>query len=88
MGAALFWAQKGAKHPDAKPLRGFGDAQVLEIIENYDRDTYRVIYTVRFEDRLYVLHAFQKSRRRKIVRPHTKLTWLENGSNKPLLITA
>jgi phage-related protein len=65
MGAALFWAQKGAKHPDAKPLRGFGDAQVLEIIENHDRDTYRVVYTVRFEDRLYVLHAFQKKSKKQ-----------------------
>jgi phage-related protein len=65
MGAALFWAQRGAKHPDAKPLRGFGDAQVLEFIENHDHDTYRVIYTVRFEDRLYVLHAFQKKSKKQ-----------------------
>lgn len=40
IGAALMWAQKGAKHPDAKPLRGFGGASVLEIVEDYDGDTY------------------------------------------------
>jgi phage-related protein len=65
LGAALFWAQKGAKHPNAKPLRGFGGAQILEIIEDYDGDTYRVVYTVRFKDRLYVLHAFQKKSKKQ-----------------------
>lgn len=60
IGAALMWAQKGAKHPDAKPLRGFGGASVLEIEEDYDGDTYRAVYTVRFKERIYVLHCFQK----------------------------
>jgi phage-related protein len=68
-GAALFYAQKGAKHPDAKPLSGFGGAQVLEIVENYDGDTYRVVYTVRFKERLYVLHAFQKKSKHGIKTP-------------------
>jgi phage-related protein len=60
IGAALFWAQKGAKHPDAKPLSGFGGAGVLEVVEDHNGDTYRAVYTVRFADRIYVLHCFQK----------------------------
>lgn len=60
MGYALEIAQRGAKHPHAKPLRGFGGASVLEIVDDYDGDTYRTIYTVRLRSGIYVLHAFQK----------------------------
>ncbi len=59
-GNALGQAQKGKKHPDAKPLLGFGGASVLEIVSNFDTDAYRAIYTVRFEEAIYVLHIFQK----------------------------
>ena len=60
MGYALYQAQKGFKAPTAKPLRGFGGAGVLEIVEDYQADTYRAVYTVKFSDSVYVLHAFQK----------------------------
>ena len=59
IGTALSVAQFGGKHPAAKPWRGEGPG-VFEIIENYDRSTYRVVYTVRFENAVYVLHCFQK----------------------------
>jgi phage-related protein len=65
MGAALFWAQLGAKHPDAKPLQGFGGAGVLEIVESDDGSTYRAVYTVKFEGRIYVLHCFQKKSKKE-----------------------
>lgn len=58
-GAALSAAQFGGKHPSAKPWKGAG-AGVLEIVEDYRGDAYRAIYTVRFADAVYVLHAFQK----------------------------
>jgi phage-related protein len=60
VGAALMWAQYGDKHPDAKVLKGFGGASVLEVVDDYDGDTYRAVYTVRFTERIYVLHCFQK----------------------------
>ena len=60
IGTAILWAQMGGIHPSAKPLRGFGNAQVVEIVDNYDGDTYRAVYTVRFENLVYVLHVFQK----------------------------
>ena len=59
MGYALGLAQLGAKHPNAKPWKGEG-AGVLEIVEDHRGDTYRAVYTVRFADAVYVLHAFQK----------------------------
>ena len=60
MGYALFEAQNGVKHRNTKPLKGFGGASVLEVIDDFDGDTYRTVYTVKFDDFVYVLHAFQK----------------------------
>jgi len=64
VGYALYQAQIGEKHKDAKPLRGFGGAGVLEVVEDYDGDTYRAVYTVKFAGAVYVVHAFQKKSRR------------------------
>jgi phage-related protein len=66
MGFALFQAQIGGKHVAAKPMKGFGGAGVLEIVEDHHGDTYRAVYTVRFVDTVYVLHAFQKKATRGI----------------------
>lgn len=60
VGAALAGAQLGGKSPIAKVLKGFGDASLLEIIEDDSGGTYRAVYTVRFAGVVYVLHAFQK----------------------------
>jgi phage-related protein len=60
IGFALYLAQSGEKHRDAKPLKGFGGASVLEIVEDFETDTYRAVYTVRQRSGVYVLHAFQK----------------------------
>ncbi|SRR6266702_478317 len=59
-GQALDDAQVGGKHPNAKPLKGFKGAGVLEVVESYDGDAYRAVYTVKFAGIVYVLHAFQK----------------------------
>jgi phage-related protein len=60
IGYALYIAQRGGKHIDAKPLQGFGGAGILEIVEDHAGDTYRAVYTVRLARRIYVLHVFQK----------------------------
>ena len=71
MGYALYLAQVGGKHPDAKPLRGFGGAGVLEIVDDFDGDTYRAVYTVKLRGVVYALHAFQKKSRKGIkTAPH------------------
>lgn len=59
LGVALSVAQFGGKHPDAKPRKGEGPG-VLEIVEDHAGDTWRAVYTVRFEKAVYVVHAFQK----------------------------
>lgn len=66
MGQALWAAQIGKKHPDAKPLKGFTGAGVLEIVADYDTDTYRGVYTVKLAGVVYVLHTFQKKSKRGI----------------------
>ena len=59
MGYALGVAQLGGKHPSAKPWKGQGPG-IFELVESYEGDAYRAVYTVRFETVIYVLHAFQK----------------------------
>ena len=72
-GFALHLAQWGDKHPDAKPLKGFKGASVLEVVEDYQGDTYRAVYTVRFDDAIFVLHVFQKKSKRGIKTPKPDL---------------
>ena len=60
IGHALYAAQQGETDPSAKPLKGFGGAAVMELVAPFDGDTWRAVYTVRFRDVVYVLHAFQK----------------------------
>jgi phage-related protein len=64
VGFALWGAQVGEKHENSKVLKGFGDAGVIEVIEDYEGDTYRAVYTVRFSEAVYVLHCFQKKSHR------------------------
>lgn len=78
MGFALYRAQLGKKHPDAKPLKGFKGAGVLEIVENFDGDTYRSVYTVKFEGIVYVLHAFQKKSKQGIATPKPDIDLIES----------
>ncbi len=63
-GYALYLAQLGTKHEQAKPLRGFGSAGVLEVIEDLKGNTYRAVYTVRLASGVFVLHVFQKKSKR------------------------
>src|ERR1700760_283139 len=68
IGVALSAAQFGGKHPRAKPWKGEG-AGVLEVVEDYRGDTFRAVYTVRFVQAIYVLHAFQKKSTHGIATP-------------------
>ena len=46
MGYALHLAQQGGKHPDAKPMKGFTGASVIEVVADHDGNTWRIIYTL------------------------------------------
>ena len=72
-GYAIFQAELGEKHPDAKPLKGFGGAGVLEVVDDYQGDAYRAVYTVKFAGVVYVLHVFQKKSKKGISTPKEDL---------------
>jgi phage-related protein len=78
IGYALYLAQIGQKSPSAKPLKGFAGASVLEIVEDFDSDTYRAVYTVRLKTGIYVLHAFQKKSTRGIKTSRRDLNLIES----------
>jgi phage-related protein len=73
VGLALYAVQLGEMPPDAKLLKGFGGAGVLELLEDHRGDTYRVVYTVRFATKVYVLHVFQKKSKRGIATPQKEI---------------
>ncbi len=70
---ARYTAQLGETGPTAKPPKGFNAGRVLEIVAPFDGDTWRAVYTVRFETALYVLHAFQKKSKSGIATPQREL---------------
>jgi phage-related protein len=77
LGYALYFAQTNLKHPKAKPLKGFKGASVLEIVEDYDGDTYRAVYTVKLAGVVYVLHVFQKKSKHGIATPKQDIELIE-----------
>jgi phage-related protein len=78
MGYALFLAQMGERHSImAKTLKGFGGGTVIEVKESFAGDAYRAVYTVRYADAVYVLHAFQKKPRKGIATPKTEIELIE-----------
>lgn len=72
-GFALYQAQIGLLHADAKPLKGFGSAGILEVMESWQGNAYRAVYTVRFANAVYVLHCFQKKSKHGIGTPKPEL---------------
>ena len=72
-GFALDFAQHGEKHDDAKVLKGFGGAGVLEVVENDVGGTYRAVYTVKFEEAIFVLMRSRRRVNRGLL--HQKKTW-------------
>jgi len=67
----------GRKAPYAKPLKNYGDAGVLEIVDDFDGDTFRAVYTVRFAKAVYLLHAFQKKSKHGIATPKAELDLID-----------
>ena len=76
LGFELFLAQTGQHPPSAKLLKGFGGGTV-ELVEDFDGDTYRAVYTVRFSEVVYVLHAFKKKSKRGIKTPQADVNLIK-----------
>lgn len=73
VGRALYAAQRGGIDPAAKAMKGFGGRSVLEIVASHGGDTWRTVYTVRYKDAIYVLHAFQKKSKSGIATPQKEI---------------
>jgi phage-related protein len=73
LGFALFHAQIGLLHPAARPLKGFGSAGVVEIVGDWQGNTYRAVYTVRFAGAVHVLHCFEKKSKHGIRTPKREM---------------
>lgn len=73
IGYALHFAQAGDKHSSAKPLKGFKGAGVLEVVENFNGDTYRAVYAVRYKGTIYIIHCFQKKSKKGIETPKQEI---------------
>ena len=73
VGQALYAAQCGEEYPSVKALKGFGGRSVLEIVADHESDTWRAVYTVRFADAIYVLHAFQKKSKTGTTTPRQEI---------------
>jgi phage-related protein len=93
-GYALHLAQCGFKALNAVPMVGFGGAKVLEVVINDDGETYRAVYTVKFQHAIYVLHAFQKKSKRGSETPkpemnliHTRLKTAQYHHERTYQIT-
>lgn len=71
-GFELYLAQTGQHPPSAKPLKGLG-SDVVELVEDFEGDAYRAVYTVRFAEAVYVLHVFKKKSRRGIATPQADI---------------
>ncbi|HTF63548.1 MAG TPA: type II toxin-antitoxin system RelE/ParE family toxin [Edaphobacter sp.] len=84
VGFALRMAQKGEKHADAKPLKGYKGASILEIISDHDGNTYRAVYTVKIKGVIYVLHCFQKKSRKGIKTPASEMEVVEDRLKRVL----
>jgi phage-related protein len=72
-GHLLYLVQEGDTPDNVKPLKGFGGATVLEIVESYDGNAFRAVYTVRFEEAVYVPHGFQKKSKSGIATPKQEM---------------
>ena len=74
MGYALFQAQMGDRHRSmAKTLKGFGGGTTVEVRESVEGNAYRAVYTVRYAEAVFVLHAFQKKSKSGIATPKPDL---------------
>ena len=78
VGYALNQVQEGEEPIAAKALKGFGGRTVLELIDDFDGDTYRAVYTVRFAGVVYVLHAFQKKAKKGVATPRQDIDLIKS----------
>ncbi|MDP3995044.1 MAG: type II toxin-antitoxin system RelE/ParE family toxin [bacterium] len=80
VGYALFRAQQGRTHQDAKLMKGF-KAHVWEITSRHSGNTYRTAYYTKIDDEVYILHAFQKKSKHGIATPKNEIDIIKQRLN-------
>ncbi len=80
IGYGLHQAQSGLMPDIAKPLKGFSG--VIELVSNYDKNTYRAVYATKLGDKIYVLHAFQKKSKTGIKTPKEDIELIKRRLQK------
>ena len=86
IGHALFVAQQGGRVPNVKTLQGFGGGGVVELVEDFDGDAYRCVYTTKVKDVIVVLHAFQKKSKRGGETPKHDVELVQSRLREALMI--
>ncbi len=79
IGYALHRAQEKKKSNKIKIMTGLGKgiSGVIEIVDDYDGDTYRAVYTVKFGNVICVLHTFQKKSKSGIETPKKEIATIK-----------
>jgi phage-related protein len=83
VGYAIYVAQRGGKHRDAKVLTGFGGARVLEVVEDFRGDTFRAVYTLKYSDSVYCCMRFRRNRKADVRRPTETSNLSNSGCVRP-----
>ena len=78
MGYGLYLAQKGEQHENAKVLKGFGSAGVIEIRDSDEGGTYCLIYTITMPEVIFVLHLFQKKSKQGVATPQKDIDLIKS----------
>ena len=87
IGYALYLAQAGNRHLNAKPMKGLGPG-VLEVVSDHRGDTYRAVYTLRLAGRIYVLHVFQKKSKRGVETPKSEIDLVKHRLKRAIELPA
>lgn len=84
IGYIFYQVQIGENHPKIKPLKGYPG--VMEIVSDYDKDTYRVVYAIKLSDEIYVLHAFKKKSKKGIRTPQSEIELIKQRLRRAKVI--
>ena len=76
IGFTFYQIQIGKMPHNAKYLKGF-DHGVMEIISDFNKNTYRAVYALKLGESIYVLHAFQKKSKTGIKTPEQEIKLIE-----------
>ncbi len=84
-GYLLHQVQLGKVPSKTKQLRGLKPS-VMELIADFHTKTFRVIYTVKFQGAVYVLHCFQKKSKFRVKTPKPDMNLINRRLREGILL--